>query len=419
MKKDYNPWKDMLAVLDEAAEKLGLRYDDYVTLRYPERELIVSVPVVMDNGRLEVFTGYRVQHSSSRGPCKGGIRFHPSADLDEVKALAAWMTFKCAVVNIPYGGSKGGVQCDPSKLSEGELSRITRRYTSSIMPIVGPEKDIPAPDVNTNPQIMAWYMDTYSMITGYAVPGCVTGKPIDIGGSLGRTAATGRGAMLTLLNVLQKLGRKPQDQTIAVQGFGNVGSIGAKLMFERGCKIVAIGDEFTSLYKKEGIDIEAAIIYAANNKKSLSGYHEPGINVISHEDLLALDVDVLFPAALENQINADNAAAVRAKIIIEGSNGPTTKEADVILNEKGVVVVPDILTNAGGVVVSYFEWVQNRDSLAWEEDHVNDLLERVMGKAFAEVWQLHNEKNVSLRMAAWMLALKRICNAKKFRGVFP
>lgn len=419
MSKEYNPYQNMLDVVDEAASKLGLTYNDYVTLRYPERELTVSLPVIMDDGHTEVFTGYRVQHNSTRGPSKGGIRFHPEAYLDEVKALAAWMTWKCAVVNIPYGGAKGGIKCDPSKLSQAELRRLTRRYTAMILPILGPEKDIPAPDVNTNPQIMAWIMDTFSMFKGYSVPGVVTGKPLELGGSLGRTEATGRGVMFSVMNMLEKLGRSAAGMTVAVQGFGNVGSTGAKLLREKGFRIVAISDAFCALYKEDGIDVEAAIHYSQENGKSLAGYKENGIKTITNEDLLALDVDILFPAALENQLRADNAGRVQAKIIVEGANGPTTKEADEILEKKGVIVIPDILANAGGVVVSYFEWVQNGQSFMWEEDYINNALEKIMKKAFTEVWDTHTEKNVPLRMAAYMVALRRIVQAKKLRCIFP
>ncbi len=419
MSGTYNPYQNMLDVLDEAAQKLGLTKNDYITLRTPERELIVSVPVVMDDGHTEVFEGYRVQHSSTRGPCKGGIRFHPSSDLDEVKALAAWMTWKCAVVNIPYGGAKGGVRVDPAKLSQNELRRLTRRYTAMILPIIGPEKDVPAPDVNTDANVMAWIMDTFSMFKGYAVPAVVTGKPLEIGGSLGRKEATGRGVMFSLLNLLEKLARSPQGMTVAVQGFGNVGSTGALLMQEKGFTIAAIGDAHTSLYKEGGIDIRAAIAYAEKNNRSIAGYSEPGLKVITNAELLALDVDILFPAALENQINKDNAAAVRARIIVEGANGPTTKEADEILKTKGVVVIPDILANAGGVIVSYFEWVQNQESFMWDEEYINNNLEKVMKRSFDEVWRVHEASGVPLRMAAYMVALERVVKAKKLRGVFP
>lgn len=414
----YNPYQNMLDVLDDAALKLGFECNDYITLRTPERELIVSVPVVMDDGHTEVFTGYRVQHNSTKGPCKGGIRFHPDADLNEVKALAAWMTFKCAVVNIPYGGAKGGVACDPAKLSTAELSRLTRRYTAMILPLIGPEKDIPAPDVGTNPQVMAWIMDTFSMFKGYSVPGVVTGKPLELGGSLGRTEATGRGVMLSTLTMLDKLGLEAQNMTVAVQGFGNVGSIGARLLQEKGFRIVAISDVFCAFYKKDGINVEAAIQYASKNK-SLKGYTEDDIQIITNETLLELDVDILFLAALENQIKKDNADRIRAKIIVEGANGPTTKDADEILARKGIIIIPDILANAGGVVVSYFEWVQNGQSFMWDEDYINNNLEKIMKKAFTEVWDIHIEKQVPLRMAAYMVALNRIVKAKKFRCVFP
>ncbi len=419
MIKAYNPFQNMLNVLDDAAKRLGLSENEYITLRHSERELVVSVPVVMDDGRTEVFTGYRVQHNSTRGPCKGGIRFHPEADLDEVKALAAWMTWKCAVVNIPYGGAKGGIKCNPAKMSEAELKRMARRYTAMILPIIGPERDIPAPDVNTDGKVMAWIMDTFSMLKGYAVPGIVTGKPVEIGGSLGRKEATGRGVMLTLLNFLEKVGFKKESLTVAVQGFGNVGSIAAKLLHDEGLKVVAIGDSSCALYKKEGINVEAAIAYSERNNRLLAGYKEAGMELISNEKLLALDVDVLVPAALENQIKEENVATIQARIIIEAANGPITTYADEILHKKGIVVIPDILANAGGVVVSYFEWVQNAQSFMWDENYINNNLETVMRKAFEEVWQVHIEKEVSMRIAAYMVALNRVVSAKKLRGIFP
>ncbi|WP_425060002.1 Glutamate dehydrogenase [Sporomusa carbonis] len=419
MSEKYNPYQNMLDVLDDAAMRLGLSINDYITLRQPERELIVSVPVVMDDGRTEVFTGYRVQHSSTRGPCKGGIRFHPASDLDEVKALAAWMTWKCAVVNIPYGGAKGGVRCDPSKLSQSELKNMTRRYTAMILPILGPEQDVPAPDVNTDAQVMAWIMDTYSTFKGHVVPAVVTGKPLEIGGSLGRREATGRGVMFSLLNLLETLGLEKQGKTVAIQGFGNVGGVAAQLLQKNGFKIVAISDASCALYKQDGIDIEAATRYAEDNKRLLVGYNEAGIEVITNEELLELNVDVLIPAALENQIKEENVNNIRAKIIVEAANGPTTKQADEILEKKGVIVVPDILANAGGVVVSYFEWVQNEQSFTWDEDYINSNLEKIMKKAFDEVWQVHVDKGVSLRLAAYMVALERVVKTKKLRGVFP
>ncbi|MBP2660994.1 MAG: Glu/Leu/Phe/Val dehydrogenase [Firmicutes bacterium] len=419
MLKKYNPFQNMLDVLDDAAKRLDLSENDYITLRHSERELVVSVPVVMDDGRTEVFTGYRVQHNSTRGPCKGGIRFHPEADLDEVKALAAWMTWKCAVVNIPYGGAKGGIKCNPAKMSEAELKRMARRYTAMILPIIGPERDIPAPDVNTDGKVMAWIMDTFSMLKGYAVPGIVTGKPVEIGGSLGRKEATGRGVMLTLLNFLEKIGFKKESMTVAVQGFGNVGSIAAKLLQDEGLKVVAISDSSCALYKKEGVNVEAAITYSERNNRLLTGYKEAGMELISNEKLLALNVDVLVPAALENQIKEENVATIQARIIIEAANGPITTYADEILHQKGIVVIPDILANAGGVVVSYFEWVQNAQSFMWDENYINNNLEKVMKKAFEEVWQVHIEKGVSIRIAAYMVALSRVVNAKKLRGIFP
>ena len=419
MSTKYNPYQNMLDTLEAAGSKLGFEYQDYVGLRYPERELIVSIPVVMDDGRVEIFEGYRVQHSSSRGPCKGGIRFHPDADLDEVKALAAWMTWKCAVVNIPYGGAKGGVKVDPTKLSEIELRKLTRRYTAMILPVLGPEKDIPAPDVNTDAKVMSWIMDTFSMLKGYSVPAVVTGKPLEIGGSLGRVEATGRGVMLTLLNLLEQNNIPQQNMSVAIQGFGNVGSIAAKLLKEQGFKVVAISDAYAAFYNPIGIDIEAAIAYSAQHNKSLQDYQEENLQMITNEQLLTLEVNVLIPAALENQIHKDNAGNVKAGIIVEAANGPISKEADEILKNKGVIIVPDILANAGGVVVSYFEWIQNHESFMWDEEYVNSNLKKVMKKAFNEVWQIHIAKDVSLRMAAYMVALDRVVKTKKIRGIFP
>ncbi len=416
---NYNPYDNMLSVLDEAAKNLGFVQNDYVTFRYPERELLVSVPVVRDDGQVEVFEGYRVQHSSILGPCKGGIRFHEHSDINEVKALAAWMTFKCALLNLPYGGAKGGIKVDPTKLSERELQRLTRRYTVMIEPLLGPHKDIPAPDINTNAKVMAWVMDTYSMIKGYTIPGVVTGKPLELGGSVGRAGATGLGATYTLLNLLGKLGKNPEGLKVAVQGFGNVGSCGAMFMQEQGCKVVAIGDAFTTIYNPGGIDVKAAQQYAAKNANSLKGYKEPGLKEIEAQELFSLDVDVLFPAAMENQINKGNAENIKAKIILEGANGPTSNEADVILERKKVIVAPDILTNAGGVTVSYFEWVQNNMAFSWDESYINENLRKMMTRSFEQVWSVHEEKGVSLRMASYMVALNRLVQADKLRGVFP
>jgi glutamate dehydrogenase (NAD(P)+) len=418
MKSTYNPYEEMLGVLDLAAEKLGYTMNDYNALRYPERELKVAVPVEMDDGTLKIFTGYRIQHCSSRGPCKGGIRFHPSVDLDEVKALAAWMTWKCAVVNIPYGGAKGGIEVDPSKLSVRELSRLTRRYTAAILPLLGPEKDIPAPDVNTDARVMGWIMDTYSMFQGYAVPGVVTGKPIEIGGSLGRKEATGRGVSIVTDEIAFRAGIPMQKARIAVQGFGNVGGTAARIFNEKGYTVVAVSDVNGGVHNEKGLDIEAAIKYAEANR-TLKGYAEKGSTEITNEELLALDVDVLVPAAMENQITKDTAKQVRAKIMVEGANGPTTTEADAVLNEKGIIVVPDILANAGGVVVSYFEWVQNLQAIFWDEHEVYSMLKKIMIRSFDEVYALSREKNVTLRIAAYMVALDRVVKAKKIRGIFP
>ena len=419
MAGEYNPYENMLAVMEAAAKLLGFESNDIITLRTPERALTVSVPIVMDDGRTEVFEGYRVQHSSTRGPCKGGVRFHPDADLNEVKALAAWMTWKCAIVNIPYGGAKGGIRVDPATLSKTELARLTKSYTIQISPIIGPQCDIPAPDVNTNGEIMGWMMDAYSMLKGYSVPAVVTGKPLEIGGSIGRSEATGRGAMQTLMKYLEKVGLDPVGLTVAVQGFGNVGSIGARLMREKGCKIVAIADHTGVVYNPSGIDVPKAEAYAMKNGKALKGYTEDGLKTISIEEFWALQVDVLFPAALENQINASNAASIKARVIVEGANGPTSVEADSILEKKGVMILPDVLANAGGVVVSYFEWVQNLNSFMWEEEYVNANLTRTMEKAFEDVWNIHQEKKVPMRMAAYMMALRRVVNTKKIRGTFP
>lgn len=413
-----NSYQQMLEQLDSAAQLLGLQRSDYEVLRYPERELTVSIPLQMDDGHVEIFQGYRIQHSSSRGPCKGGIRFHPDVDLDEVKALAAWMTWKCAVVNIPYGGAKGGVAVDPAKLSLQELNRLTRRYTAAILPILGPEKDIPAPDINTDAQIMGWIMDTYSTFAGYAVPGVVTGKPIEIGGSLGRKEATGRGVALVTQEICTKIGLDLLKAKIAIQGFGNVGGVAAKLLYNSGHRIVAVSDVNTGLYCENGLDINALLNYVAANR-TLKGYVAKGVSEITNAELLTLPVEVLIPAAIENQITAQNAGAIKAKVIIEGANGPTTVDADKILAKNQIIVVPDILANAGGVVVSYFEWVQNLQSLFWDEHEINSLLKKILLRAFEEVWEIAAAQKISLRMGAYMLALERVLKAKQIRGIFP
>ena len=415
-KNKYNPYENMLAVLDEAASRLGLKAADYITLRYPEREMIVSIPVRMDNGEMKVFEGYWVQHNSARGPYKGGIRFHQNSDLDEVKALAAWMSFKCAIVNIPYGGAKGGIKVNPSKLSRDELIRLTRRYTTRILPIIGPDQDIPAPDVNTNGEVMGWIMDTYSMFKGHSVPGVVTGKPIEIGGSIGRTEATGRGVTIITRQCLEHLGMSYENSAYAIQGMGNVGGTAAQILYDKGCKIVAVSDYSGGVYNENGLDIPAIRTYLSDKTKALIDYVSDDVKHISNDEVITCCCDVLIPAALENQITGENAAGVQAKVIIEAANGPTTVEADKILEEKGIVVVPDILANAGGVVVSYFEWVQNIQSMAWDLDEVNRTLKKIMNKAYDEVDAMSRDNKVTMRMGAYMVAINRICTAGKMRG---
>lgn len=420
MKQSYNPYDNVLKVVQDAAAILGYSDSDIEAIKYPERELKVSIPVRMDDGTTHVFQGYRIQHSTSRGPAKGGIRFHPDVNADEVRALAAWMTFKCAVVNIPYGGGKGGVVCDPSKLSENEIRAITRRYTAAIAPLIGPEQDIPAPDVGTNAAVMGWIMDTYSMLKGHCIHGVVTGKPLELGGALGRNEATGRGVMFTTLNILKKLGIPSEGTTVAVQGAGNVGSVSAKLLHEAGLKVVAISDVSGGIYNPDGLDIPAILSYlAADRRNLLKDFNEDGTTHISNKELLELPVTVLVPAALENQINAGNAEKIQAKLIVEAANGPTTSEADEILAKRGIKVIPDILANAGGVVVSYFEWVQNIQSVSWTEDEVNKKLKDIMDAAFESVWDLTQEKHTTLRMGAYLIALKRVVDAKSARAIWP
>ncbi len=408
-----------LEQLDIAAAKLDLNKNIYPILRQPERELTVSVPVVMDDGQVEVFTGHRVQYSSVRGPCKGGIRYHPDVTLDEVKALAAWMTWKCAVVNIPFGGAKGGVRCDPFKMSKEELKRMTRRYTVMVMPILGPKRDIPAPDVNTNAEVMGWIMDTVSMFTGQTSLEIVTGKSIDLGGSLGRREATGRGVMIVTLNTLKKLNMNSGDATIIVQGYGNVGSIAANLLAQNGCKVVAVSDVSGGFYNSKGLDLKDINEYVSTSKNHLLEGYKGDAEPVSNEEILVLDADVLIPAALENQITENIAKNLKAKVITEGANGPTSPEADKILEDRGVVVIPDILANAGGVVTSYFEWVQNIQSFFWNIDEVNRNLNRIMNKSFEEVWSFSKEKRVNLRTGAYMLGVDRVAKALQQRGIFP
>ncbi len=412
---EENPFEAMMSRFDRAAELLDLEPGIYKVLRHPEKQIIVSVPVQHDNGDVEVYTGYRVLYNTSRGPAKGGIRFDMQVTLEEVKALAAWMTWKCAVVNIPFGGAKGGVVCDPLKMSVSELERLTRRYTAGIIHTLGPDSDVPAPDVNTNERVMAWVMDTYSMHVRHTVTAVVTGKPVEMGGSLGRREATGRGCMLVTKEALRHLGMDVKGTTIAVQGFGNVGSVAAQLFEREGCRIVAIGDRSGAVYNKNGVPVDEAIAYVKKHR-SLEGYTNG--DRITNDDLLTLDVDVLVPAALENVIRSKNAHKIRAKIVCEGANGPTTAAADSILEEKGVFVVPDILANAGGVTVSYFEWVQDRGGYFWAEDVVNDRLREIMTRSFSDVLTLAKQHKVSMRTAAYMLAISRVATVHKLRGIY-
>ena len=416
----YNPYENMLSVMETAAKMLQLDQNSYETYKYPERELKVSVPIRMDDGKVKVFEGYRVQHNSTRGPCKGGIRFHPHVDIDEVKALAAWMTLKCAVVNIPYGGAKGAIKVDPQQLSIAELERLTRRYTAMILPIIGPARDIPAPDVNTNAQVMGWVMDTYSMMQGYAVPGVVTGKPLEIGGSLGRAEATGRGVSIITQKAVQMLWGQEGRLRVAVQGMGNVGGIAARLMAEAGYTVLAVSDVSGGYYCKSGLDIPEMLAYIAGSAhRSLAGYQGAGVQRIQGGQVLTCDCDILLPCAMENQITAENAGAIQARLIVEGANGPTTVEADAILGDRQITVVPDILANAGGVVVSYFEWIQNEQHLLWDETEINALLEKILLRSFGDVLALSKQYNTTLRMGANMVALQRLSSAKKVRGIFP
>jgi glutamate dehydrogenase (NAD(P)+) len=412
---DDNPFEEMMARFDHAAELVSLDPGIYKVLRHPEKQIIVSIPIQLDTGDVEVFTGYRVIHNTSRGPGKGGIRFDPNVTIDEVKALAAWMTWKCAVVNIPFGGAKGGVVCDPTKLSDTELERVTRRYTAALINALGPESDIPAPDVNTNERVMAWIMDTYAMHKQSASLGVVTGKPIEIGGSLGRREATGRGCMIVTKEALRHLGLPVRGSRVAVQGFGNVGSVAAKLLGQEGLTVVAISDASTGVYNEHGIYIDEALQWIRENRY-LDGYL--GGDAISNQELLSLEVDVLLPAAVENVITRRNAAGINTKVICEGANGPTTAAADRILEDKGVFVIPDILANAGGVTVSYFEWVQNRTGYFWDEQTVVDRLEAITVRSFADVLEVANRHSVDMRTAAYMLSVERVAAVHRIRGMY-
>ena len=415
LQDEYNPFLSMAKGFDQAADILGLDEGLREVLRQPERELKVSLPILMDDGSVKVFTGYRVQHNFLRGPCKGGIRFSPDVNLDEVRALSAWMTWKCSVVNLPFGGAKGGVICDPRELSQGELERLTRRYTVAIMDILGPDRDVPAPDMNTGEQTMAWIMDTYSMHVRRTTTGIVTGKPLAIGGSRGRREATGRGVMIAANQALQLKGWRPEDTRVVVQGAGNVGGIGALLMHREGYRVVSISDMYGAIHNERGLDMPAVMAWLRDHGR-LEGF--PDAEAVSHKDQLELDCDLMVPAATENQITSLNADKVKAKLIVEGANGPTTAVASAELHDRGVMIVPDILANAGGVTVSYFEWVQDRMGYFWTEEIVNSRLEQIMVDAFAEVAAVAEQHKVSLRTAAYILSIDRVASVYRLRGVF-
>ncbi|MDE1156585.1 MAG: Glu/Leu/Phe/Val dehydrogenase [Acidobacteriaceae bacterium] len=415
LEQEKNPWEAQAARFDEAAQRLNLEPGIWKILRQPMREIIVHIPVQMDNGTVEVFTGYRVQHSIARGPGKGGIRYAPDVSLDEVRALASWMTWKCAVVNIPFGGAKGGVICNPRAMSQGELERLTRRYTASLIEFLGPEKDVPAPDMNTNEQTMAWIMDTYSMHTGQTVTSVVTGKPLSLGGSRGRREATGRGVSIVTDEALKYLGLDPVGASVIVQGFGNVGSHSAKLLWDKGYKVIGIAEYDGGLHNANGLDIAQLMEWKATHG-SIHGF--PGGEAIDAQELLLTACDVLIPAATENVLTSLNAARVQARVLVEGANGPTTPAADNILAEKGVFVVPDILANAGGVTTSYFEWVQDRMGYFWTEQEVNERLERIMVDSFHDVMRYAREHAVQNRIAAYMLALDRVAYTTRQRGIY-
>jgi glutamate dehydrogenase (NAD(P)+) len=413
--ENLNAYQIALEQFNRAAAKLNLEADLSEILKHPKRQLTVSIPIRMDDGRVRVFEGYRVQHNVARGPAKGGIRYHPGVTLDEVKALAMWMTWKCATVNIPYGGAKGGIICDPKKMSAGEKERLTRRYTHEILPIIGPERDIPAPDVYTDAQTMAWIMDTYSTTLGYSCLGVVTGKPVELGGTKGRLEATGRGVMYTVEEACGFLKLPLKNARIAVQGFGNVGHIAAQMLFDKGARIVAITDSQGGIFNAQGINPYDAL----KHKTRASLASVPGTSSISNAEVLELDCDILIPAALENQIHEANASRVRARIVAEAANGPVTPGADRILSEKNVFLIPDVLCNAGGVTVSYFEWVQDLQGFFWDEGQVNERLERVMKRAFQEVNETALRERTDRRTAAYMLAVDRVAQATKVRGLFP
>jgi glutamate dehydrogenase (NAD(P)+) len=413
--KEENPFESMMSRFDRAAQLLDLDPDLYAVLRVPNRELKVYIPTRMDSGRIQVFEGFRVQHNFARGPAKGGIRYAPDVNIDEVRALAAWMTWKCAVVNVPFGGAKGGIICDPQQMSVGELERMTRRYAAELLDFIGPEKDVPAPDMNTNEQTMAWIMDTYSMHARHTVTAVVTGKPIDLGGSSGRREATGRGILFVVNEAIKRFKMTPPTTRVVVQGSGNVGGIGARLLHEAGYRVVAISDIHGGIYNPMGINIPEALEYLRTTR-SFEGYE--GVDFVDNQELLELECDVLVPAATENQINSGNADKIKCKVLAEGANGPTTAAADEVLHQKGIFVIPDILANAGGVTVSYFEWVQDRMGYFWREDVVNERLQDKMVASFNDLCRYADAHSVDTRTAAYMLAIDRVAYDTRMRGIY-
>lgn len=419
VKSSYDPYQNVLEVLEDAMD-IG-KIDRYMfeIIKHPQRIVTVYMPVEMDNGKVKVFEGYRVQHSNIRGPFKGGIRYHQDCNLNEVKALATWMTLKCAVVNISYGGAKGGIQIDPKTLSKRELRQLTRRYTYAIEPIIGPDTDIPAPDVNTDSQIMAWILDTYSMLKGKPCPGVVTGKPLELGGSKGRNSATGRGVVISTKLILKEYGLNIKDAKVAIQGMGNVGRHAARIFYNRGTKVVAVSDVSGGIFSNEGLDIPNIVKFITEEGGNLIDYPDKNVVKMKNSEILTCNCDILVPAALENQINEEIATNLKCKFVIEGANGPTTKDADDILQKRGIILVPDIFANSGGVIVSYFEWIQNIQQLTWDREKINGILEELMTKAFVELLDISKQNETTLRMGAYILALQRLIHAEEIKGIFP
>lgn len=419
MRHKYDPYENVLTVIEQATDMGNIDRSMLEIIKNPQRAMIVYLPVEMDDGSIRVFEGYRVQHSNIRGPFKGGIRYHQDCDLNEVKALATWMSLKCAVVNIPYGGAKGGIRVDPGMLSKRELSRLTRRYTYAIEPIIGADSDIPAPDINTNFQTMTWILDTYSMLKGKPCPGIVTGKPVELGGSQGRASATGRGVVISSKLILAQTGESLQGTSVVVQGMGNVGGNAARIFHHRGAKVIAVSDASGGIYCEQGLDVDEISAFLEDGKNVLRDYNTGGISHISNEELLLRPCDILVPAAMENQINEEIAQKIQCRFVVEGANGPTTAEADKILAQRDITVVPDILANSGGVIVSYFEWVQNIQILNWDRGYVNNMLESIITKAFEEITEEASKIKCTLRMAAYILAIRRLLYAEEIKGIFP